>query len=213
MACTMENNNYWQSYIALIEGMNERGASCAIDTVNQQDAGSWNCHVPILESMLENRWQEYVENPAIAARDQGAFSDLIILALAAEKARLLASGYVFVPSPPDSPRQRATITVNWRSPSNHPTVPALQSQAGNLNRIDQLLEEARQYRRANKWNNAKDIYSQVLAMAPGNSEAVEGMKVTTQKANTRMLAIIMPLMCGGMVAFIVIFLAVVLNLR
>jgi hypothetical protein len=75
-----------------------------------------------------------------------------------------------------------------------------------------LLEEARGYRRQNKWGQAKDAYTQVTSILPGNTEATEGLKIATQKASMKTMAIVFPIMCGGMIAFVVLFLWFALSL-
>ncbi len=213
----------WQAYKALVDGIAEWGGNTSNVGINPEQPRTWIGHVPTLDAAMPGRWQQYVQNPSLAAKDQLSFRNHVILALAAEKTRLLALGNVPVAkllAPAQSAPQAMGVTFGSTSMQRQQPVPVQQygtqspqyAAPGTTSRVDDLLNEARGYRRANKWARAKDTYGQVLAIQPGNPEAKEGMTVATQKASVRMLAIIMPIMCGGMIAFILIFLGIALNL-
>jgi hypothetical protein len=213
----------WISYKALLDGIAEWGGKTSIAGINPEQPRTWIGHVSTLDEAMPGRWQRYVQDASIAANDQLTFRNHVILALAAEKARLLALANASVArisaqvQPASQPRQVTYSTTAMQqqqfAPVQQYNVPATQ-QASTMpaSRVDELLNEARGYRRTSKWAQAKDVYSQVLAIQPGNPEAKEGLNVANQKASMKMLAIIMPIMCGGMIAFVVFFLWLGLNM-
>ncbi len=213
----------WQAYKALLDGIAEWGGTMSNVGINPEQPRTWIGHVPTLDAAMPGRWQQYVQNSSITARDQLSFRNHVILALAAEKTRLLAlsnAPMARIATPAQSTPQARQVTYASTSMQRQQPVPVQQygtqspqyTTPVSTSRVDVLLNEAREYRRANKWARAKDVYGQVLAIQPGNPEAKEGMNVTTQKASMKMLAIIMPIACGGMIAFILIFLGIFLNL-
>ncbi|MBN2150857.1 MAG: hypothetical protein JW839_05415 [Candidatus Lokiarchaeota archaeon] len=213
----------WQTYKALIDGVADWGGQTTSEGIDPARPQTWSGHIPTLEGALRGRWQQYVQDPSIAARDQLSFRNHVILALAAEKTRVLALGGVSAAEPVSQPRithpagpvasSGAAVLLQPAAPAQQLRPPVFQySQAGSEGRVETLLNEAREYRKARKWSLAKDAYSQALAIQPGNPEAKEGMSVTTQKASMKMLAIMMPIMCAGGVAFILIFLSLALSL-
>jgi hypothetical protein len=213
----------WQAYKALLDGIAEWGGKTSNVGINPEQPRTWIGHVQTLDAAMPGRWQQYVQNPSLAAKDQLSFRNHVILALAAEKTRLLALSNAplakFMEPQQQTPQ---TMRVSLASTSMQQQQPVHLQQCGTIlpqyktngstNRVDVLLNDARGYRREKKWASAKDAYSQVLAIQPGNPEAKEGMAVTTQKASMKTLAIMIPIMCGGMIAFILIFLGLVLNL-
>jgi hypothetical protein len=211
----------WQAYKALLDGIAEWGGKTSNVGINPEQPRTWIGHVPTLDAVLPGRWQRYVQDASLAAKDQLSFRNHVILALAAEKTRSLAlvnapvAKFATQLQPTSQAKQVtfASAPMQQQQPVQQFNTPLPQyGSPGSTNRADQLLNEARGYRRVNKWALAKDAYSQVLAIQPGNPEAKEGLNVATQKASMRMLAIVMPIMCGGMIAFILIFLGLVLNM-
>ncbi|MEX2680006.1 MAG: hypothetical protein Q6373_000260 [Candidatus Sigynarchaeota archaeon] len=196
----------YKRYKILLDGIAEWGGTISTTGIVPEQPQTWTGHVPTLDANLPaGKWRGYVQDPVLAATDQLSFRNHVILALAAEKTRVLAMGGV---------PQTGSVTLGTKPmyPQSNTSAqqlgaPVYQHVApGSASRVDELLNEARGYRRAGKWALAKDAYSQVLALQPGNPEAKEGMTVSTQKASMKMLAIMMPLMCGGMIAFVLIFL-------
>nr|MDO8087378.1 hypothetical protein [Candidatus Sigynarchaeum springense] len=197
----------WKAYKALLDGIAEWGGATSNESINPEQPQTWTGHLTTLDANLPGgRWQRYIQDPALAANEQLSFRNHVILALAAEKTRVLAMG---------GARQAESVTLGTTAVYQQPVPPAQQLRApvypysapASASRIDQLLNEARGYRRAGKWTLAKDAYSQALAIQPGNPEAKEGVNVANQKWVVKMMAIIMPIICGGMIAFVLLFLS------
>jgi hypothetical protein len=218
----------WLAYRALLTGIADWGVQCSIAGVNPNDPRTWNSHLHVLNTSMPGNWQRYINDPALAARDQQSFTNPALLALAAEKTRVMVSTSRGIGMPGttvtyssrtmDAPLPVAnTVIANAASfaASAASTASAASANIGStgaIGRAEQLLEEARGYRRQNKWSQAKDAYSQVASILPGNTEATEGLKIATQKASMKTMAIVFPIMCGGMIAFVVLFLWFALSL-
>ncbi|MHA1717249.1 MAG: hypothetical protein ACTSXP_16510 [Promethearchaeota archaeon] len=85
---------YYNQYLAMLEGMAEWGSPVPRVGINPNDANTWTSHIQILESQLPGRWQKYINNPDLAARDTPSFNNALVLALAAELYRAEALGTV-----------------------------------------------------------------------------------------------------------------------
>jgi hypothetical protein len=221
----------WLAYRALVTGIADWGVQCSIAGVNPNDPRTWNSHLHVLNTSMPGTWQRYINDAALAARDQQSFTNPALLALAAEKTRVMVSTSRGIGTPGttvtyssrtmDSPMPIAnTFIPNATSFAASVVSASLSTSAASANlgstgaigRAEQLLEEARGYRRQNKWSQAKDAYTQVTSILPGNTEATEGLKIATQKASMKTMAIVFPIMCGGMIAFVVLFLWFALSL-
>ncbi|NMC07476.1 MAG: hypothetical protein GYA24_19840 [Candidatus Lokiarchaeota archaeon] len=216
----------WKAYKTILDGIAEWGGKISNDGIVPDQPRTWNGHVPTLVAELPGgRWERYVQDASLAAKDQMSFRNHVILALAAEKARMLAITGPGMNAPATTAQPAAArvqqITYSTTAMPHQQGIPLNAWGFGSAapqpvapvhgNRVDDLLDEARGYRRAGKWAQAKDVYSQVLAIQPGNPEAKEGLNVANQKAGMKFLAIFFPLACGGMLAFILIFLWFALN--
>jgi hypothetical protein len=81
----------WLAYRALVTGIADWGVQCSIAGVNPNDPRTWNSHLHVLNTSMPGTWQRYINDAALAARDQQSFTNPALLALAAEKTRVMVS--------------------------------------------------------------------------------------------------------------------------